>query len=306
MKRESLSWIVMLLLVGCGGPSAALPVKGTVTVDGKPEADVAVRFVPTGAGHPNSFASARTDAEGHFTLINANRTGGRLARRIRRPFREDRPARWFASLPCAKPNEIPGARSLLPQRYRDVSVRTHVVHVGRNETELTFALLKLVEPVINIQSALKPGGLNLATKHTPRIHAHRIARCHCHHRGPHRAAGPRGAEGSQSANRVQCQNNLKQIGLALLSYHNDYRVFPQGIFGDPNFIQGGGPGPNGAAWSIHILPYLEQIALYQAISWHGESVANDDWSTPGGFANASIFSTSGTDGGGWERQCRRL
>ncbi|MDP6447487.1 MAG: DUF1559 domain-containing protein, partial [Pirellulaceae bacterium] len=32
----------------------------------------------------------------------------------------------------------------------------------------------------------------------------------------------------ESARRLQCQNNLKQIGLAMQTYHDRYKVFPSG------------------------------------------------------------------------------
>jgi prepilin-type N-terminal cleavage/methylation domain-containing protein/prepilin-type processing-associated H-X9-DG protein len=54
--------------------------------------------------------------------------------------------------------------------------------------------------------------------------------------------------------RTQCQNNLKQIGLALHNHHDQYKRFPVGrqtINGDYY-----------ANWAILILPYVEQGALY--------------------------------------------
>jgi prepilin-type N-terminal cleavage/methylation domain-containing protein/prepilin-type processing-associated H-X9-DG protein len=61
----------------------------------------------------------------------------------------------------------------------------------------------------------------------------------------------------EAAARIKCQNNLKQIGLALHSYHDAIGTFPAG--GVTN-------GPccgtqSGATWTISILPYLEQDAL---------------------------------------------
>jgi prepilin-type N-terminal cleavage/methylation domain-containing protein/prepilin-type processing-associated H-X9-DG protein len=57
-----------------------------------------------------------------------------------------------------------------------------------------------------------------------------------------------------AAARTQCQNNLKQIGLALHNFHDQHRRFPVGrqtINGDYF-----------ANWAILILPYLEQGPLY--------------------------------------------
>src|SRR5207248_3105551 len=62
----------------------------------------------------------------------------------------------------------------------------------------------------------------------------------------------------ESAARAQCQNNLKQIGLALHAHHDTRRTFPPG---------GMQTGRNGAPcytnWAIEILPYLEQANLYR-------------------------------------------
>jgi prepilin-type N-terminal cleavage/methylation domain-containing protein/prepilin-type processing-associated H-X9-DG protein len=54
----------------------------------------------------------------------------------------------------------------------------------------------------------------------------------------------------ESASRIQCANNLKQIGLALHSHHDSYKRFPYG----------GGSG----RWMYNILPFLEQRNVQQA------------------------------------------
>jgi prepilin-type N-terminal cleavage/methylation domain-containing protein len=66
-----------------------------------------------------------------------------------------------------------------------------------------------------------------------------------------------------AAARVQCQNNLKQFGLALHAYHGVNNTFPSGI------RDGAYP------WLADILPYIEQEAVFRlldrnATTWLGE------------------------------------
>ena len=73
----------------------------------------------------------------------------------------------------------------------------------------------------------------------------------------------------EAARRMQCTNNLKQIGLALHNYESTNKKFPFGK--GPSY-----PGaPVYARWSQHafILPYIEQQNLYNTIDfdyppWH--------------------------------------
>jgi len=67
----------------------------------------------------------------------------------------------------------------------------------------------------------------------------------------------------ESAQRTQCANNLKQIGLALQGYHDVYRTFPWGgsdDYSDSNGVYQSLP------WGVYILPYLEQHDLYTRFS----------------------------------------
>jgi prepilin-type N-terminal cleavage/methylation domain-containing protein/prepilin-type processing-associated H-X9-DG protein len=84
----------------------------------------------------------------------------------------------------------------------------------------------------------------------------------------------------EAANRIQCQNNLKQLGLGLHNYHGTYERFP------PAYVAVGlnsGPG-----WGTFILPYIEQEALGQQVPkgspfWGGPqavSTAVDGGQTP--------------------------
>src|SRR5881296_1917376 len=65
----------------------------------------------------------------------------------------------------------------------------------------------------------------------------------------------------EAAARTQCANNLKQIGIAIHSYHDVTKGLPPAWDYEP-------PKPPVRptavvhAWSVYILPYLEQAPLY--------------------------------------------
>jgi len=71
----------------------------------------------------------------------------------------------------------------------------------------------------------------------------------------------------EAAARMQCANNLKQIGLALHSYHGVNKAFPQAYkplsIADPTAPAG--TGTYGAGAFVLILPYMEQGNLYAGI-----------------------------------------
>src|ERR1700686_2996013 len=62
----------------------------------------------------------------------------------------------------------------------------------------------------------------------------------------------------ESANRMTCQNNLKQIGLALHNYHDAHQVFPPGYRAPVSYYDGANDTAPGWAWGAFILPYIEQ------------------------------------------------
>ena len=65
----------------------------------------------------------------------------------------------------------------------------------------------------------------------------------------------------ESARRLQCQNNLKQVAIGLHNYHDSIRVLPPAYPGgfDP-FLDDKRWG-----WAAFILPYVEQESLYKQI-----------------------------------------
>lgn len=65
----------------------------------------------------------------------------------------------------------------------------------------------------------------------------------------------------ESANRMTCSNNLKQIGLGLHMYHDTYQAFPWGASDD--FRDTGGNTWASLPWSVYILPYIDQAPLYK-------------------------------------------
>jgi prepilin-type N-terminal cleavage/methylation domain-containing protein/prepilin-type processing-associated H-X9-DG protein len=70
----------------------------------------------------------------------------------------------------------------------------------------------------------------------------------------------------EAARRVQCTNNLKQIGLALHNYHDVHRTFPAAYLADtrdPARDPDTFDAPNGFAWGTLLLPALDQSPLYQ-------------------------------------------
>src|SRR5262245_37703820 len=85
----------------------------------------------------------------------------------------------------------------------------------------------------------------------------------------------------EAAARSSCQNNLKQLALAVHSHHDARKFLPRSALGWPT----GGPPYNGTSagqwsWIAHTLPYIEQSAIYAG----------------GGIANNSSIATLLPDG----------
>jgi prepilin-type N-terminal cleavage/methylation domain-containing protein len=68
----------------------------------------------------------------------------------------------------------------------------------------------------------------------------------------------------ESARRTGCQNNLRQIGLGLLNYHDASKRFPSGFLRSANYSVSTFSGP-GWGWGALMLPYVEERGLHDAL-----------------------------------------
>jgi prepilin-type N-terminal cleavage/methylation domain-containing protein/prepilin-type processing-associated H-X9-DG protein len=76
----------------------------------------------------------------------------------------------------------------------------------------------------------------------------------------------------EAARRMQCSNNLKQVGLALHNYESANRVWPSQSTGP---TQGVNFNARRSSWFTAIMPFLEQDGLFRSIDtqqhWHHAS-----------------------------------
>jgi prepilin-type N-terminal cleavage/methylation domain-containing protein len=98
----------------------------------------------------------------------------------------------------------------------------------------------------------------------------------------------------EAARRTQCNNNLKNMTLALQNYHDTYKVFPMGVRGQrPLGQSAAAPGGNlGPSWLVAIAPFIEQRNIYdKMMATQRSGVVGSNGSgapefRPGGFANS--------------------
>ena len=72
----------------------------------------------------------------------------------------------------------------------------------------------------------------------------------------------------EAGRRAQCQNNLKQLSLAVINYEGSYGIFPAACA-----FQNNNPTPGGSSfgvpmdnWVVSILPFTEHNEIYKAIT----------------------------------------
>lgn len=80
----------------------------------------------------------------------------------------------------------------------------------------------------------------------------------------------------EAARRMQCSNNLKQIGLGVHNYESTYKQLPLNQMPAPG-QSFGHPAPlvtHSTSWMIGLLPFIEQAALYEM--WNFSYEASND------------------------------
>jgi type II secretory pathway pseudopilin PulG len=68
----------------------------------------------------------------------------------------------------------------------------------------------------------------------------------------------------ESARRVQCSNNLKQISLALINYHSSFGMLP---YGSGSCCNDANPQAWGGTWPTMLLAQLDQTGLYSSLDF---------------------------------------
>jgi prepilin-type N-terminal cleavage/methylation domain-containing protein/prepilin-type processing-associated H-X9-DG protein len=112
----------------------------------------------------------------------------------------------------------------------------------------------------------------------------------------------------EAANRMSCQNNLKQLGLAVHNFESAYSHFPRAgeTYLPGNAVNGGTPGVTYKTQDFHnaltvLLPYIEQGNVYNSINLklrqnEGENLTNALVGTGFGTSIKTFLCPSGSGG----------
>jgi prepilin-type N-terminal cleavage/methylation domain-containing protein/prepilin-type processing-associated H-X9-DG protein len=71
----------------------------------------------------------------------------------------------------------------------------------------------------------------------------------------------------EAAARLQCGNNLKQIGLACHGFHDAKKAFPTGYLASVPYVDGETDTAPGWGWAAFILPFLEQDVVFTQLDF---------------------------------------
>lgn len=88
----------------------------------------------------------------------------------------------------------------------------------------------------------------------------------------------------EAARRSQCKNNLKQLGLALHNYHDNFNRFPSTIFSTAAWS-----GEEKGTYLVQILPYVDQAPLYNKINFRAPNIDGQTDPTTGTLFRSMII-----------------
>lgn len=86
----------------------------------------------------------------------------------------------------------------------------------------------------------------------------------------------------EAARRMQCSNNMKQLGLAIHNYHGTYNSIPA-LRNRDDEVYRDDWNTQTISWRARILPYIEQGPLYEKVDfelphwWHKDQRPNENW-----------------------------
>lgn len=88
----------------------------------------------------------------------------------------------------------------------------------------------------------------------------------------------------EAAARAKCSNNLKQLGLAMHSYHDVFRIFPR------NYTRIGTNAWEAVSVNFLLLPYVEQTSLFQKLQLPADPAVGDGtaWTNDWNAANTRL------------------
>ena len=112
----------------------------------------------------------------------------------------------------------------------------------------------------------------------------------------------------EAARRSQCQNNLKQLGLALANYHDRSQMFPPGAIimlgtspvsasdktlssvttGGYDMLWRAENGDRCQSWMVQILPFIDQAAIYNLWNFNADVKSNQFDATGQPLASRNI------------------
>src|SRR4051794_25211547 len=98
----------------------------------------------------------------------------------------------------------------------------------------------------------------------------------------------------EAARRIQCVNNLKQIGLAFHNYHDAHNVFITSENWSGNSANPTANPRRAFGWRLPVLPYIEQGAIYNAFNMNLTAWNPENWITCGDVSiNAYLCPSDG-------------